>query len=1139
MIAGIGHIGLLAILSLLAWCLPVMGSEAAPHPCRLAIVAGPGLWRDGALLTKLFAQEAGVEVLERDELEKILAEQELAFRLGPGSLQACRLAGADGVLFLERLEHEGAPYVAFRLVRAAEGVILDGDVLPERFSEVMEMPAAIHRICLPQLPRLTMPLADLVPVGMVNVRAVVSTPEGELTERLLTSILAQHLMQAPQVCLLERRRMGALQFEKTLKEAKGQSFWSSAWLMDGTVAPQKGGDGWDVEMRALDARRTVVASVSGICRASDANRVGGELAARLIEKVTQARPGASWDPAAEAAYYRAEARWAVDHGLYDAGMSAAETALTLNPERDVEAAYLFIAAAGGRTFANTLDWTGYPSVHEHGFSMPKVVTEQDLEHVRLAIAACRRELDLGPKSIPVRWGIAYHWAVQFRRAWAAGMAMSREAQRKKELAPLAQALREECRQLGDLIRIQAYRENNEQVLQVLGYRYEEEQRRKAEAEAEAGAHISGATTSTTRQISAQEKARREHQERLGQLKRELMGKIQFPPLPRLDHDFTRIDLAQSIGMQRVIFRHACQTGRGREIGLVLAVTESVPVVLLDPFGRSYNSSRLSAQYTAAWLDPDTGQAEVWPLADSPGYDIGHPHFSISAEWVAIVDQKLQLWCGSRKGRSLRKICTLPGITYEMMGPISIHGNHVYVAMGSRFYNHPGWNHYGAGFVGGPPPLTSAGVLRVELPEGRLEILASARRRPGRNGLEDRDLYHVEGLITEFSGKGLWLVTYNKPSCDLHYLDLESGASRHLRRFPSWIGMCTGLPGTIPLLHGNHDHTGPLIVSLGRESVDFLLARKTEVIQYQLPRPRWLYDELNTKAELTVPASISAYDGSNLFVLSSLRLDVYRPGHRSPTAFWLSKERSAGHMGIFVDDRHLLVASPNEGIIWRYDRAAILAACDRVLEPPGVRLKVVPGSQGRTAMALRHPVAGVEIRYTLDGTLPEADSPLYAKPFLIPSAPTMLVARAFDPAGKRTPSGPTYQVLEPLPYVPSVALDAPPVPGLQVERFDGAWSWLPDFDTLTAADRLVVERPRFDLPGRPEAYALRFTGFLLVPREGEYTFRLCSDDGSMLLLGNEVVANNDGWHPPSTVVGKFHLNRGGRMPAVIVGHDLHG
>ncbi len=65
--AGIGHIGLLAILSLLAWRLPVMGGEAAPHPCHLAIVAGPGLWRDGALLTKLFAQEAGVEVLERDK----------------------------------------------------------------------------------------------------------------------------------------------------------------------------------------------------------------------------------------------------------------------------------------------------------------------------------------------------------------------------------------------------------------------------------------------------------------------------------------------------------------------------------------------------------------------------------------------------------------------------------------------------------------------------------------------------------------------------------------------------------------------------------------------------------------------------------------------------------------------------------------------------------------------------------------------------------------------------------------------------------------------------------------------------------------------------------------------------------------
>jgi hypothetical protein len=1124
-------------LGLLAWIGMGLGvclageAAAGKRPCRLAVVSEASLWRENALLTTLFAQVDGVTVVERAELERITKEQELAFGPGPGSLQACRLAGADGVVFLERLEHEGKPYVAFRLVRVNEGVILDGDVFPEQFSEVMALPEAICRACEPQLPKLTGPLAKTLPLGMVNIRATISTPEAQLLERQLTLALGQHLMLQPQVCLLERRRMGALQFEKTLKTAREHPYWASAYLVEGILSPRKDADGWQVEAQVLDARRKALTTSTLDCPAREVNRVAKELTDKLLASLSRSAAPVCWDAAAEAAYYRAEARWAVDHGLYAEGMSAAETALTLNPERDVEAAYLFIAAAGGQAFANTLDPSGYPSVHELGFSVPEVITEQDLENARLAIAACRRELDLGPKSMPVRWGINYHWAVQFRRAWAAGKAMSREAQRKKDLAPFAQTLQEECRQLAEIIRAQVYRENNETILGALGYRNEEERERKAKAEAAAA---TAATTVALGPILTEEKpmtarelraaAQTRHAEEVAQLKRELLGKLQFPPLPRIDHVVPQIDLAKLIGRESVTLRYACQTGRGREIGLVLALSNSNPTVLRNAAGQRDNWLQPLMTYVVAWLDPDTGRAETWDIKDGPGYDNGHPYFAFSGEWVAIVDQKSQLWCGSRKGRTLRKMCTLPGVMYQMMGPIAIHGNHFYAAMGQRYYNHHGWNYYGAGFVGGrPDPLASAGVLRVELPDGHPEILASSRRRPGRNGLEDRNLYHVEGLVVEPSGKGLWLVTYNKPSCDLHYLDLETGASRLLHRSPPLVRQCLEGPGTAPLLHGNSCYDNPLIAALGRNSVDFLLARRAEVVEYQLPCPRWFYDEQNTTTEMTAPPNMAAYDGNNLFVYNSSRLEVYRPGHRSPTTFWLSQLEMRDHFGIFVDDRNLLIANPSDSAIWRYDRAAILAACDQMMDPPEMRMEVDPSRHGTTVVCT-HLEAGVEIRYTLDGSLPETDSPRYEDPLPV-SGMQMLVARAFDPQGKRTPSGPVYQVLEPLLYVPPVALDAPSVPGLQVERFDGAWSWLPDLDALTPVARQVVERPRFDLPGRPEAYALRFTGFLQVPREGKYTFRLRSDDGSRLLLGGEVVADNDGWHPPYTVDGFCHLSSG--------------
>jgi hypothetical protein len=43
------------------------------------------------------------------------------------------------------------------------------------------------------------------------------------------------------------------------------------------------------------------------------------------------------------------------------------------------------------------------------------------------------------------------------------------------------------------------------------------------------------------------------------------------------------------------------------------------------------------------------------------------------------------------------------------------------------------------------------------------------------------------------------------------------------------------------------------------------------------------------------------------------------------------------------------------------------------------------------------------------------------------------------------------------------------------------------------------------------YALHFSGHIRVPRDGVYTFYTTSDDGSRLLVGAQVVVDNDGLH----------------------------
>lgn len=66
---------------------------------------------------------------------------------------------------------------------------------------------------------------------------------------------------------------------------------------------------------------------------------------------------------------------------------------------------------------------------------------------------------------------------------------------------------------------------------------------------------------------------------------------------------------------------------------------------------------------------------------------------------------------------------------------------------------------------------------------------------------------------------------------------------------------------------------------------------------------------------------------------------------------------------------------------------------------------------------------------------------------------------------------------------------------------------------------------------PEQFRARWSGFLVVPRSGWYTFATTSDDGSRLTIDRVLVVDNGGDHPPQTRTGRIRLGR--RSHAVLV------
>jgi hexosaminidase len=172
--------------------------------------------------------------------------------------------------------------------------------------------------------------------------------------------------------------------------------------------------------------------------------------------------------------------------------------------------------------------------------------------------------------------------------------------------------------------------------------------------------------------------------------------------------------------------------------------------------------------------------------------------------------------------------------------------------------------------------------------------------------------------------------------------------------------------------------------------------------------------------------------------------------------------------------------------------------------------------------------GGEIRFTINGDIPTTAAMKYAAATEIADT-TLVRARAFLPTGNVSPTSELRFVK----VAPRAAVELKsPEPGVKVDAYKGTWKQLPEFAKLTPTtsatlpgndkDPLIRETAVADLS---DQFGLRFTGFFNAPAEGLYVFRLRSDDGSRLRLGDDVIVDNDGEHPPRDVVGYAWLKPG--------------
>jgi len=99
------------------------------------------------------------------------------------------------------------------------------------------------------------------------------------------------------------------------------------------------------------------------------------------------------------------------------------------------------------------------------------------------------------------------------------------------------------------------------------------------------------------------------------------------------------------------------------------------------------------------------------------------------------------------------------------------------------------------------------------------------------------------------------------------------------------------------------------------------------------------------------------------------------------------------------------------------------------------------------------------------------------------------------------------------------------PGLAFGYYEGNWNNLPDFNGLTPSRTGTAGSLNLNPRLRDQNYALKFTGYITVPTDGQYTFYTGSDDGSKLYIGSTQVVDNDGLHAYREQSGTIGLKAG--------------
>ncbi|MDJ1485193.1 family 20 glycosylhydrolase [Cytophagaceae bacterium YF14B1] len=176
---------------------------------------------------------------------------------------------------------------------------------------------------------------------------------------------------------------------------------------------------------------------------------------------------------------------------------------------------------------------------------------------------------------------------------------------------------------------------------------------------------------------------------------------------------------------------------------------------------------------------------------------------------------------------------------------------------------------------------------------------------------------------------------------------------------------------------------------------------------------------------------------------------------------------------------------------------------------------------QAVLTVQKPLQELTIRYTTDGSLPQATSSVLPSSLTIKTPSTIKVA-AFTQSGSR---GDIYPLSYKQETYAEPASVANPVQGLQCTYYPEYFLNTTQIKTKKAAGTSVVKTVVVPQEATAGSFGLTYRGYLNIPETGVYSFYLTCDDGGVLRVAGREVVNNDGQHSAIEKSGQVALKKG--------------